>query len=133
MISFHAYGHPNITATHETTIEVTKDTHLTKRGDCIIGVSATKGLRDLKNFLEENKKQEIVVTFVVGDLTERVKGYLDPRLTFRDGKDIVIRKSSYICDRTLMVHADKAAAELERPLVQALKGGERMTVSISIY
>ncbi|HIP58595.1 MAG TPA: DUF371 domain-containing protein, partial [Archaeoglobus profundus] len=32
-----AWGHPNITAKHRTTLEITKDEELSIRGDCIIG------------------------------------------------------------------------------------------------
>ncbi|MEA1993654.1 MAG: DUF371 domain-containing protein [Euryarchaeota archaeon] len=132
MITLRARGHPNIRATHETTIEITKDPHLTEQGDCIVGVSADKGLRDLKAFLDKNKKKKIKVDFIVGGRTERVTGYLDPRLTFSDETDIVIRKSSYICDRTLMIHADKSAAEIDREIVEKLRKGRELLVRISL-
>ena len=35
-----ARGHPNIRATHKTTLEVTKEKELSPRGDCIIGICA---------------------------------------------------------------------------------------------
>ena len=34
---------------------------------------------------------------------------------------MVIRKSSYICNRTLAIKADKAAADLSRSLVEKLR------------
>ncbi|MCD6301577.1 MAG: DUF371 domain-containing protein, partial [Staphylothermus sp.] len=40
-------GHPNIRATHKTTLEITKEPHVTPRGDCIIAVNATKATKDL--------------------------------------------------------------------------------------
>lgn len=35
--------------------------------------------------------------------------------------DIVCRKSSYICQRTLMIDADKAACDVPRRMVEMLK------------
>jgi hypothetical protein len=37
-----AVGHPNVLATHEKTIEITKEDFLTPTGDCIIGINADK-------------------------------------------------------------------------------------------
>ena len=42
-----AWGHPNISARNRTTFEFTKENHLTPRGDCIVGIRANKGARDL--------------------------------------------------------------------------------------
>ncbi|MEM3095074.1 MAG: DUF371 domain-containing protein, partial [Nitrososphaera sp.] len=41
------YGHPNVQSLHGKTVEITKDEHLTLRGDCIIGVRASKACADL--------------------------------------------------------------------------------------
>ncbi len=38
--TFTAQGHPNILATHKTTLEITKDTEVTGEGGCIIAVKA---------------------------------------------------------------------------------------------
>jgi hypothetical protein len=35
-----AWGHPNVSANNRTTFEVTKEDHLTRRGDCIIAINA---------------------------------------------------------------------------------------------
>ncbi len=44
----------------------------------------------------------------------------DPRLTLSSKKDVVIRRSSYICDRTLAVMADIAAKDIPRRIVHNL-------------
>ena len=46
-VVFSAHGHENIQATHTTTFEITKEATLTKQGDCIMAVEATKGAADL--------------------------------------------------------------------------------------
>ncbi|MCD6127859.1 MAG: DUF371 domain-containing protein [Methanomicrobia archaeon] len=131
MIIIKAYGDPNIRATHKTTIEITKDDHLTERGDCILGIRADRGLKDIKNFLDSHKGKKLIVEFTVDDLSDRVTGYLDPRLSFLDERDIVIRKSSYICKRTLMINADKSAAEIDRSIVRKLREGKELIVRIN--
>jgi len=131
MIIIKAYGDPNIRATHKTTIEITKDDHLTERGDCILGIRADRGLKDIKNFLDSHKGKKLIVEFTVDDLSDRVTGYLDPRLSFLDERDIVIRKSSYICKRTLMINANKSAAEIDRSIVRKLREGKELIVRIN--
>ena len=54
---FKAYGHPNITAKHKTTLEFTKDKELSLRGDCIVGVKSDFELPLIKNFISQLKKK----------------------------------------------------------------------------
>lgn len=119
-----AWGHENITAKHRTTLEFTKDREITKRGDCIVAVRADKGLRDLsKEFKEKARSSEAVIKCVIrcGELTETIMGRGHEKLTFEHESDIVIRKSDFICPRTLMIRADKAAKDLSRSLINLLK------------
>ena len=61
-----------------------------------------------------------------------VRGRGDTRLSLSHPTDFVIRKSGFISDRTLMIHADKAAADLPREMVQQLKNPKQnMTIEIS--
>ncbi|MBD3230643.1 MAG: DUF371 domain-containing protein [Candidatus Lokiarchaeota archaeon] len=121
---FYITGHENIRGTHNTTIEFTKDSHLTLKGDCIIGVKSEKGLLDFSNeFKKQARSKEAVITckIIVGDIIEKVRGYGDPKLTFKDPQDIVIRKSNYVCDRTAMIKSNKAATDLSEGLINQLK------------
>jgi hypothetical protein len=123
-----ARGHENILATNKSTFEITKDSHLTKRGDCIIAVAADKGIKDLnaefKKLLKDpNAKLTIVIQ--VGGEREVVEAWGHPKLTFNHSTDLVVRKSSYICDRTLAIKADKAAKNLSRGLVAMLKNPQQ--------
>ncbi|MBE0512250.1 DUF371 domain-containing protein, partial [Candidatus Bathyarchaeota archaeon] len=115
IIAFFAHGHENIQATHETTFEVTKETTLTKRGDCIIAVEATKGAADLPlEFKEAARKKgaQITITIEAGELREIVRTKGSPRLLFTHPTDLVVRKTDYVCGRTLAIRADKAASDL---------------------
>jgi hypothetical protein len=118
------YGHPNITALHEMTIEVTKAANLTPRGDCIIGVNASKACYDLSNALKRRLRDEnsvvrmsIMVDYKKCDFVARGS----PSLILTNKHDIVIRKSGFVCPRTLAIKCDKASNNIPKDIVQMLK------------
>ena len=119
-----ARGHENITATHKTTFEITKEESLTKRGDCIIAVSANKAMPDFKSEFKKalkNENAKLIIEIKAGEIREIVRAYGSSQLQLTHPTDMVIRKSSYICNRTLAIKADKAAADLSRSLVEKLR------------
>ncbi|MCC6030664.1 MAG: DUF371 domain-containing protein [Desulfurococcales archaeon] len=120
---FVAKGHENIKATHRSTIEITKEEHVTPRGDCIIAVSSEKALTDLDPMLKDKIRSGwyVATIFKSDDIIDHVIGRGDPRLTLRDPVRIIIRKSDFIDDKTLMIRSDKAAIDLDRRLVSRLK------------
>jgi len=115
-MKFTAYGHPNILATHPTTIEFTKDKELSLEGDCIIGVKADFLLKDIKKIVA---KEQIKITVKVDKFKEEISAQTN-RL-FNHDTELVIRKSDFLSDRTLGIKADKAAVDLARRLVEKLK------------
>jgi len=131
-----AFGHELVCSTHRTTFEVTKDRALTTRGDCIIGVKANKGAADLSEdykVLARRADADIIVMIEADGIVETVGAKGDPRLTFTDPEDIVVRKSSYTCGRTVAVKADKAAADLSRELIKKLKNpNQKVTVTLTV-
>ncbi len=119
-----ARGHPNITAKHKTTFEITKDPYLTLRGDCIIAVSASKAASDLSwEFKQFIKSDDALVIFKleVGPFTWTVKGYGSEKMTLTDARSMVFRRSYYVCPRTVMIKADSSASSLPRRILQLLK------------
>lgn len=113
-----------IRASHPTTIEVTKDPELTLSGDCIIGVSADRGLADISAEMKAalaGDSRTIKITLEANGDTFVFCAWGDPRLSLASRKDLVIRRSSYICDRTLAVRADVAAKDIPRRLVHNLR------------
>ncbi len=119
-----ARGHENIRLLHRTTIEITKDENLSEMGDCIAGVGADKSMKDFSDSFKELARDErarITVTLEAEGIKEVITGRGDSFLTFEHGDDIVIRRSRFICPRTLMVEADKAAKDISRELVKKLK------------
>jgi len=119
-----AYGHKNIQATHKSTLEITKENQLSKKGNCIIAVSTDKALADLSSEFKENLLKESAKTIMLieaGEVVEVVNAFGSPRLILAHPTDMVVRKSSYICSRTLAIKADKAACDLSRKLVKKLR------------
>ena len=134
-----AHGHENIEATHETTFEITKEPTLTKRGNCIIVVGASKGAADLPlEFKEAVRKKgaQIIITIEAGKLKEIVRAKGSPRLLFTHPTELVVRKSDYLCGRTIAIRADKAASDLSRKLVEKIQDPNqriRITLAVESY
>jgi hypothetical protein len=117
-------GHRNVRCLHDKTIEITKDVSLSTKGDCIAGVSASKACNDFDNEFKAKLidiGREVNLEIIAGGMTFRIQGFTDDRLTLSHSHDIVIRKSSYICPRTLCVLCDKASSDIPRDLVMKLQ------------
>jgi hypothetical protein len=131
-----AYGHRLIQATHWKTFEVTKERHLTVKGDCIVAVKADKACVDLSEEFKQSARSPeatITVTIEAGGTKETIRARGDPRLSFTHPTDIVVRKSRYVCSRTLAVKADKAASDLSRSLVEKLRNpDQKVTVTFTV-
>jgi hypothetical protein len=122
------FGHENVQATHSSTVEFTKDKQLSKKGDCILVVSADKGLADLNpKFKEALRKPhaKLTIKIEVGSLAEEIHAKGSQHLALSHPQEIVVRKSDYVSDRTLGVNADKAAKDLSRELVEKLKNPQQ--------
>jgi len=131
-----ARGHENIQATHRTTFEITKEQTLTKRGDCIIAIGATKGAADLPLDFKEavlSDDAKIMITIEAGELKEIVGAKGSSRLLFTHPTDLVVRKSNYVCGRTIAIRADKAASDLSRKLVEKLRNpDQKVTITLTV-
>jgi hypothetical protein len=116
-------GHENVRSTHKSTIEFTSDPHLTMRGTCILGLESPIGCLQLK----ETSKQELrgenkfLVKIQIATRVDEFIGYGHPNLTLTHPHDIVFRKSTYICDRTILLACNKAANDIDRDIVKSLQ------------
>jgi len=128
------FGHKNIKSTHDTTIEITTENFVTPTGDCIIGISANKGLADLRDDIKEKIRSgaKMRIRFNAGGVIEEVKGKGHKKLDLTSNECMIIRKSDFTCPRTLMIKADKAAKDLSRDMIELLKMGQDMEVRIII-
>jgi hypothetical protein len=116
------------------TFEITKDEHLTRRGDCVIAVQATKGLGELSPELRNLCRRDdarIIVELRGAGIYDSIEGRGSADLSLSHSSEIVGRKSAYVSDRTLMVGANKAASDIDRELVCALRSPDtRLDVRI---
>jgi len=117
-------GHENIRSNHQKTIEITKESHLTPQGNCIVGVNATSSCADLPQELKDklkNRNTKITFSIRVGEHEFVLEGQGHPDLILTHSEDIVIRKSNFICPRTLAVKCDKASDLLPQEMVSLLR------------
>jgi len=81
-----------------------------------------------------NDKSRIVVELNVSGMVERITGIGSHLLTLTDERDLVIRKSTYTSDRTLMIKADKAASDLRRLFIQRVKStASEINVRLTVW
>ena len=134
VFTFTAHGHPSILSSHPTTLEITTEPHLTKRGDCIVAVKAECGLQDLPSNIKKalsTEKGHGKLTIRVRDQNFTVEGRGSNGLTFTHPKEMVVRKSGFVSDRTLMVCANKAANDIPRRMVKLIQD-PRQTITIEL-
>ncbi len=130
------YGHPNVQSLHGKTVEITKKEHLTLRGDCIVGVRASKACSDFDETLRRrlaSSDSMVRIEIMVGSESFVINGRGDERLTLQNPHDIVIRKTGFVCPRTMSVRCDRASSDVPRNMVRMLqdkdaKGIFRITV-----
>lgn len=130
-----AVGHPNVSATHGSTLEVTTDDYLTPAGDCILGIEADHAPADFDPAFVEQCRDEnatIELTLDVGEQQTTVEGHGSPELTFDSDRSLVCRTSSYVDGRTVMCGADAAAGDLDRAFVDELTDGASLRVRLSV-
>ncbi|MHA1111290.1 MAG: DUF371 domain-containing protein [Promethearchaeota archaeon] len=116
-------GHKNLISTHKSTLEFTNDSQLTLRGTCILGMNSAKSCLNLK---EETKQflrgdYKFLVRLQSNGLSDEFVGYGHPSLSLTHPHEMVFRKSTYICDRTIMIACTKAANDINRKIVSLLQ------------
>lgn len=133
---FWALGHSNIQANHTTTLMFTKDIHVSKNGDCIVAMTADKSVTDLSAQFKENLRKpnaKVIITIEAGEFKEEIRAYGSPKLCLCHPTDIVIRKSDYVCNRTLAICADKSSIDLSRALVEKLQDSkQKIKITLSV-
>ncbi|MBP5785089.1 MAG: DUF371 domain-containing protein [Methanobrevibacter sp.] len=130
-----AKGHENVLSLHKSTFEITKDKDLTLSGDCIIGLDIDKSMEDFpKEFKEKlaNDDTKVIVELKTPNASDTIEGFGHHDLSLSHPTDIVCRKSTFVCSRTLMIKSDKAAIDLNRDLIADLANGESMDVNIEL-
>jgi len=126
-----AHGHAHVTASHRTTFEITKEEELSLAGCCIIAVGADKGAAQFsRRFCDALQKPgaRLSTTLTCSPYTVQVISQGDPNLSLTHPTDLVWRRSSFTCDRTIGVHADHTARDFPREMIALLAGGAELVV-----
>ena len=133
--TFTVKGHPNVTSKHKTTMEFTKDVDIGITADCIIGVKSKVSMDNIPNEIAEALKEDnrpITLKLETENAVDAIRGYGNHKLTLDHPTDMVSRKSNFICSRTLMINADKAANDLKTELIKDLRESKPLKVTIII-
>jgi len=128
-------GHPLVRGTHPTTFEITKETRLTLAGDCIIAIGADKGACDLSQEFRQALARDgaqLVTRLRCRDLEFEVRGQGSSQMTLDHPTDLVWRRSTFVCGRTIAVLADRVAGTLPRGLIAALAEGDEMIIEMEV-
>lgn len=131
----HATGHEHVSGTHESTFEITTDDWLTPAGDCILGIEADRAPAEFEDaFVEacQDSSATISVRIEVDGAERTVTGRGDPDMTFESDRSLVCRTSDHVDDRTVLVGADAAAAQLDRDFVDSLSDGASLTLTLVV-
>ena len=120
---FFAFGHENILATHNKTLEFIKDENLTLRGDCIVGVNSDFDKKELTHFIKKaiGKKIKILIDTIPENKKLHEEITADLNQDFSDPHELVVRQSSFISERTFAINSSKSSLELNRELIGFLK------------
>ncbi len=96
-----------------------------------MAVRADCGVRGLPMVLKEALSRDVggaVLTIRAQRESFQVEGRGSSALTFQNQAEIVVRKSGFISDRTLLINADRAAKDVPRSLVRILQNPEQLVV-----
>ncbi|MCQ8893202.1 MAG: DUF371 domain-containing protein [Methanolinea sp.] len=135
-VTISCHGHPHITALHPSTLEITREPAVTLRGDCIVGVGAVRGARDLPPDVRDllcRDEARVTACFRCRGLTVVLHGHGSRKMTLSDPSDMVFRRSHFVCGRTVAIGTDLTARLFPRDFVEELRRGHPMTVEISVF
>jgi hypothetical protein len=127
-------GHPLVLGTHQTTFELTCEDHLTKNGDCIIGIAADKGCAGLSPaFKAVLAHDDAVLTtrLACEGIVVEVRSRGSSKFILDHPADMVWRRSTFVCSRTIGILSDRVALTLPRELILNLARGKEMVVNLT--
>jgi len=129
------WGHRNVTACHPTTFEITTDDQLSPRGDCIIGIAAGCGASGLSPGFRTLlcRDDAVLITLLTcEDLVVPVRSRGSREMSLDHPRDLVWRKSTFVCGRTAGIGSDMAAGDLPRALVALLRQGKELEIEMTV-
>ena len=127
-------GHLLVLGTHPTTFEVTTEEHLTTKGNCIIGIGADKGCAGLSAAFKAVLAQDnavLVTQLSCNGIEIIIQSKGSSQFTLAHPTDLVWRRSTFVCSRTIGILSDQVAATLPEELIATLKTGAVMVVTLT--
>jgi hypothetical protein len=127
-------GHPLVLGTHPTTFELTCENHLTKNGNCIIGIAADKGCAGLSPAFKAVLAHDdavLLTRLACEGIVVEVRSRGSSQFMLDHPADMVWRKSSFVCGRTIGILSDRVALTLPRELIVNLARGKEMVVTLT--
>lgn len=117
-------GHPEITATHDKTLELSVDADISRRASCVVGVGAAY---DRDHLLALRGRIRVAI-----DCDGERDVFEATASSFFDGHgSLVFRRGPTLRGRTFAAHTEKTAAGLNRRLVERLRAPDAsVTVTI---
>ncbi len=99
-----------------------------------MAVGADRSVSDLSEEVKEGIRRggRVTVRMEAGGRVETVRGWGHPSLPLDHPTDMVVRRSSFVCGRTLAVRADRAASDLSREFVRELRKGVPVEILIEV-
>jgi len=80
-----------------------------------------------------NSRTKIIIVLEIDGLRDEITAYGDEKLRLISRNSMVIRKSTYIDDRTLAIRADKAAKDINREIVKKLRDpNKKITITLKV-
>ncbi|MDQ1382968.1 MAG: rRNA (cytidine1402-2-O)-methyltransferase, partial [Actinomycetota bacterium] len=116
-VTFRCYGHPRITGSHTKTLELTRETDVTGRATCVLGVRSEHDDRALLRL-----RGEVEVVLEGASHRDTFTAAMSP--FFLGDDSLVFRHGPGLRGRTFAYDATKSAAEVDRVLVRALADGD---------
>ncbi|HJJ47358.1 MAG TPA: DUF371 domain-containing protein [Methanocorpusculum sp.] len=129
------HGHPNVRGLHKSTFEITKETELSLSGDCIIAIGADKGAADLSSEFRTvlaTDGSKLLTHLQIEDIEATVVSEGTRGITLSHSTDLVWRRSTFLCPRTVGIYSDHVACQLPRELIEELKKGKEMVVTLTV-
>jgi hypothetical protein len=119
-MQFMAYGHAGIEGTHLAMFEFTQHASVIPKGESVIGTRSDFDPEALAALVIVTKK--IKMTLTAKTYTETIIG--EANKEFMPGPEVIVRKGNNPSPHTLMLNADKAAADFSRKFIETLKNPE---------
>ncbi|MDD1727830.1 MAG: DUF371 domain-containing protein, partial [Methanospirillum sp.] len=103
-------------------------------GTCIIAVRSEKGAADLSDTFKDLMRSpacRLTTELVCGDAKVIIISSGSPHLLLNHPTDLVWRRSSFTCGRTIGLYSDHTASTLPRAMITLLKKGEELDVILT--